>query len=349
MTGSVLAWLLYWECVRSDRCAWRLACSGSAFGAGAAIVPLAIVLDLYRIGSWGPFIEVVFGKSRLYADKMSTSFWKNFTFPPSVRSLPNWLLEQATLVVLLVGVCISICIVIWPFASRLISRHWPLVRAIHAGWRSDLALWAMLYLASFASSFPREDFPHLATALPLCFATLSVYTARLYQVAERDFLRAAVRRIGIVACLAFSVVMIGKIGYAAIGVSTGQVILFREYPASGMIATAETKALVQGIRDLVQRSLTGDRGLLIAHPFGCFLYPYLGLRAPTSILYFTDEMLTDADLREIIVRIESGRIGALLIQKPEATGSPMQRLYAYASQSMLPRSSVSGFQLFQAP
>ena len=345
MTAAAAMWIIYTEWVRADRSAVRLIARGSLFTIGAALVPTVIMLDLYRRGQFARFVEVVYVRSRQYAQGVSSSFLENFGLPNSVWSVPNWVLEQVMLMLMVAGLFISVFLILGLLFSATRPRKAGGWLAIES--RAPVVmLWAMVYLASFVSMFPRADYPHLTFAMPSCLTALCVF-ARPMIVGNNDGAPRTLRRIAAVVCLALSIPMAAKLGYMAFGLATGQFVVFSTYPARGMITTPQMAAMFSGIRGAVRDSLADGDPLLIADPTGCFLYSFLGRRPPTSSVYFYERMVTDDDQTELVRRIESGRIRGLLIPAPAsaATGR-LARLYADAARTMEFRGAVRNFHLF---
>jgi hypothetical protein len=345
MTAAAAMWIIYTEWVRADRSAVRLIVRGSLFTIGAALVPTVIMLDLYRRGQFARFVEVVSVRSRQYAQGVSSSFLENFGLPNSVWSVPNWVLEQVMLMLMVAGLFISVFLILGLLFSATRPRKAGGWLAIES--RAPVVmLWAMVYLASFVSMFPRADYPHLTFAMPSCLTALCVF-ARPMIVGNNDGAPRTLRRIAAVVCLALSIPMAAKLGYMAFGLATGQFVVFSTYPARGMITTPQMAAMFSGIRGAVRDSLADGDPLLIADPTGCFLYSFLGRRPPTSSVYFYERMVTDGDQTELVRQIESGRIRGLLIPAPAsaATGR-LARLYADAARTMEFRGAVRNFHLF---
>ena len=141
--------------------------------------------------------------------------------------------------------------------------------------------------------------------------------------------------------------MVAKVGKMTWGLVTGRFVVVRDYPARGMITSAERAAFFDGVRRAVDQAAGDGDGLLIAHPDGCFLYPYLGRRPPTPIDYFHGKMISDGDLAELGGRIQSGVIRAVLIQaSPAGAAGGMARLYAEATRRMTVGATVRDFHLF---
>lgn len=343
MTAALVLWIVYHERQRADRSLTRSLTRGGAFAVGAALIPGVIILDLSRRGLLAPFVDVVHTRTRQYAQDMGSSFLDNFAPPHSLWSVPNWVLEQLTLMTLVAGLVLSVFLILGMLcAPAALSRVCGGLAL--PGREPVVMLWAILYVASFVTLYPRPDYARLTAALPLCLTALVVFF-RPTIVRNDGRARTALLRTVVAACIALSVPMAAKVGQTMFGLATGRFVVLSAYPAEGMITTARTASLFEGIGRAVREALPGDEPLLIAHPSACFLYPFLGKRPPTSTVFFYDRMVSEADLAELAARIEQGGIRGLLIPTPAVARGRVAQLYEQARSMMEVRAGVDNFHL----
>lgn len=343
MLAVFVCWVADREFLCQQASLKRMALHSLALLAGTVIVPAVLVIDLHRRGTWTAFIDTVWGTSARYFDIMAVSYFSNFGGPVSMRSVPNWLLEQAVLVVVLIGLAVSALVIICPWAVRAGWRRLSGNRFAAAGSDPKFAFWAILYLGSFASIFPRADYPHVALSVPFCFAALALLGVRLFGAPSGSSWGPMIRRVSLVACLLYSTVMVGILADFGVSYARGQRVVFSEFPARGMIATAETVRFVNEVRDRVREAVPQEAQLLIAHPYACFLYPFLDRPNPSRLYYFFGPTQRPADLIALTSALDAGWIQAVLIQS--GNRSPLM-LYAYASENMEIRSRINDFRLF---
>jgi len=349
MIVAFLGWTVSRGVLSIDFSLRRMACQAFALAFGACVVPAALVVGFYLQGSLGDFIKIFTEKPKLYLEQMSIPYFGDAPIPQSVRSLPNWVLERLVLVLLLGGFLVSVlCVVV------LLSRRWTGPKGA-LGWctaenvDSRLGFWAILYIASFLSIFPSADYFHVAMGLPLCLAPLCVFLGRVSGPASAPWVRHLVRRISTGACLVYSSAMLVALANFTFQFVAGNMVLVREFPAQGMIATSETVTFIAKVREAVIRNVQSDDRLLIAHPYACFLYPFLGLRNPTPFEYFHYGVLSRPQILSVVSALDAGEIKALLIEAPGSGSNPFQVLYGYATRKMELRATINlanGFHLF---
>jgi hypothetical protein len=209
-------------------------------------------------------------------------------------------------------------------------------------------LWAILFLASFATIFPRADYSHLTFALPLCFAALCVLIARLPGAESGLAFRKVTRWTAVTGCVVLSVVMALEIGKLAAGLMSGKYVVVSEFPARGMLASRAALEFVHNVRDRLSAEADLNHRVLIAHPYGCFLYPYLGVRNPTAFDYFHAVQVQRADVEHVVTQIDTGQISAIIVERSPTPGTPQAVLRSYAEQNLEWRAQIDRFDLFRS-
>lgn len=348
MIVALLGWTVFRGVVTIDFSLWRMAYQALALVLGACVVPAAIVVSFYLQGSLGDFIKIFTEKPKLYLEQMSAPYFGDAGIPQSVRALPNWVLERLVLVLLLGGFLVSVlCVVV------LLSRRWTVLKGTHARCAAEnvdsrLGFWAILYIASFLSLFPRPDYFHVAMGLPLCLAPLCIFVSCVSGPASAPWVRHLVRRISTGACLVYSFAMLIALANFTFQFVEGKRVVFREFPARGMIATSETVTFIEKVRDTVVQNFHPDDRLVIAHPYACFLYPFLGMRNPTPFEYFYYDVLSRPQILSVVSALDAGEIKGLLIDVDErgSRSDPFQVLLGYATRKMELRATINRFNRF---
>jgi hypothetical protein len=340
-----LGWIVYREVVPGYSSLRRMVCDGFALVVGACMVPAAISFDLYHRGTLHEFIKIFTEKPKVYAEQMSVSFFSNFVGPASIRNIPNWILDQVVLAVLLVGLLASVLCVAFPLRLRWTRNVATAGRFAAGKFDARTAFWAILYLVSFVSLFPRADYPHVRLVLPFCFAALCVFVGRLGGASWGSSVPHLIRRFSIGACLIYSCIMLALLVTFTFQFAAGKTVVFSEFPARGTITSSETATFVRNVREAVVQNVGPNAGLLIAHPSGSFFYPFLGVRNRTPFDYFHSGALTRPQVLSVVSAIDAREIKAVLIDPRREDLSP-EILSSYAAREMELKATINDLQLF---
>jgi hypothetical protein len=345
MMMATVTWIAYRELLTDHPSYRRALRQGAAFLLGACTVGTLIATDLVNRGGAAIFPELFWVKPKTYGEQLTVSFFSNFHGPVSFSTIPKWFLEQAALVALSLGLCVAVLLL----GLQLLTRrgwHCP-TRARWGNAQSDprVGFWGILFIYSFLMIFPRADYPHVTFAIPFCLASLCILTVRTVQQAHFPPLWNAARSVAMVGCLAYSGVMVLELGNFAFERAAGRRITFSEFPARGTIAARQTVQFVHDVRAQIRRELTPTSTLLIAHPYGSFLYPYLGFRNPTKFDYFHGNVLIQSDVEAAASRIDAGQIDALLVEGPTPGSESLGTLSRSAMLRMVLKARIDRFEL----
>lgn len=340
MLVAMLAWLVHRALWREPRSLRSTAHEIFAFATGAA-VPLAMLI---AIMGRAHLTDVLWHRAKIYVEWQTVAFFSNFRPPMSLVSVPKWMLEQSTLVLLAAGV-VAVALVLGLQILRCAEwsgpRHPVLNRLANDG---KAGRWAIVFVGSFATIFPRADYAHVAFAVPLCFAALTILVARTVGPDPAGGLRVSLDRGVVGALAALSVLLASEMGAFVVASARGDVVILAEFPGRRMIASRETVDFLHDVRHHVADGVAPGEQLLIAHRYACFLYPYLGVANPIRFDGLWDGIPTSAELDEIMQRLEVGQIHAMLIDDaPSARFAPLLR---YAEQHMHARARIRRFVLF---
>lgn len=340
MLVAVLTWFVYRELGAGQRSIGSTARGGLAFAAGA-LIPLVALIAV--VGS-DQLAAVLWQRSKIYLEWQTVSFFSNFRAPPALASIPKWTLEQATLVVLFSGV--AVCALLLGLQGiRLLGSYRPRP-AVLARLANDrrAGSWAIVFLGSFATIFPRADFAHVAVAVPLCFASLTILGTRALGPSPTPRARAVLDRSTIGALAALSVLMAFEIGSFVGATARNDIVTVTDFPGRRTMVARETADFLRDVRQGVTDVVKPGERLLIAHRAACFLYPYLGVSNPIRFAGLWDGIPTDAEFDDIMRSVEMGRIHAVLLD--DSLSVRFAPLRTYAEQRMQQRVQIQRFTLF---
>jgi hypothetical protein len=348
VVAALTVWIVQRELLGPNGSIRRMAYRILSLLAGTGMVLAVILSHLSRNGNLEAFIQVNRKAVNVYAVQAAVSYWDNFVGPASLLSIPNWSLEQGVLVLLPVGLAFAMMLFVLPWFNRLSPNRLISGRLLALGLDPHIMLWAVLYLAAFAAAVhPRADYPHIALWIPFFFTTLAIFAERFFGPGINATFRRSLGRTSIALNSIYYFILLAILVHFVAQYYRGQVVVFREFPAEGVFATADTAETVNRIREAVRTTVHRPTELVIANSTANFLYPFLKIPNPTRFDHFSGKAMSSDDVRRLASKIQAGQVGALLIPSTESSAeADLFPLYRSALEKLDLRLRVGDLLLF---